>query len=174
MIAAGVFTDDDPVELLEGVLVYKMPKNPSHRMVARLLADAIAKLLPPGWHVQSQEPVTLPDGEPEPDVAVVRGSPRDYATRHPAPEEVPLVVEVADSTLARDRGIKLRSYARAGIQQYWIVDLASQSLELFTQPDASGPRPSYGGRAVLGAADNVVLSIGGKDLGEIAISSFLS
>src|SRR2546421_6492315 len=72
MIEAGVLTDDDPVELLEGVLVFKMPKNPRHRLAVRLLLDAINGLLPPGWHTQSQEPVTLEDGEPEPDGAVVR------------------------------------------------------------------------------------------------------
>src|SRR3954465_300703 len=83
MIDAGVLTDDDPVELLEGILVFKMPKKPAHRLPVRKLFKAIDGLLPTGWFVQLQEPVTLSDGEPEPDASVVRGADEDYATRHP-------------------------------------------------------------------------------------------
>src|SRR6266540_3383250 len=92
MIEAGVLTDDDPVELLEGILVFKMPKKPNHRLAVRLLTSALDAMLPSGWHFQAQEPITLADGEPEPDGAVVRGNPRDYSTRHPGPEDVALVI----------------------------------------------------------------------------------
>ena len=77
MIDAGVLTDDDPVELLEGILVFKMPKKPAHRLALRKLIKAIEKLLPDGWFVQSQEPITLSTGEPEPDAAVIRGRDED-------------------------------------------------------------------------------------------------
>ena len=73
MVDAGVLSDDDPVELLEGILVFKMPKKPNHRLTVRLLTSAIDALLPVGWHFQAQEPITLSDGEPEPDGAIVRG-----------------------------------------------------------------------------------------------------
>src|SRR5438132_6163993 len=119
MIEAGVLTDDDPVELLEGVLVFRMPKNPPHRISIAKLERAIRPLLPSNASIQWQDPITLSDGEPEPDIAVIRGQAEDYPDCHPGPDDVYLVVEVADTTLARDRGIKLRSYARAGIAIYW-------------------------------------------------------
>src|SRR5258706_12768291 len=73
MIDAGVLTDDDPVELLEGILVFKMPKKPAHRLALRKLVKAIEKLLPDGYFVLSQEPITLDGSEPEPDAASIRG-----------------------------------------------------------------------------------------------------
>src|SRR5438552_13204885 len=96
MIDAGVLTDDDPVELLEGILVFKLPKKPSHRLVVRKLIKAIEKVLPEGYFVQSQEPITLATGEPEPDETLVRGSDDDFASRHPGPGDVAIVIEVAD------------------------------------------------------------------------------
>src|SRR5437764_4760752 len=113
MIDAGILTDDDPVELIEGILVYKVPKEPRHSIALAKLQRAITPLLPSDVSLQTQEPITLADGEPEPDAAIFHGKPEDYPQRHPGPDEVMLVIEVADTTLARDRGIKLRSYARA-------------------------------------------------------------
>src|SRR5216110_880877 len=84
MIDAGVLTDDDPVELLEGILVFKMPKKPAHRLALRKLIKAIEKLLPDGYFVQSQEPITLSASEPEPDAAIIRGPDEDYVSRHPS------------------------------------------------------------------------------------------
>lgn len=74
LIRAGILTEDAPVELLEGRLVTKMPKDPPHRLATGLLREALQKVVPEGWYVDSQEPVTLSDGEPEPDVMVVRGT----------------------------------------------------------------------------------------------------
>src|SRR5437762_1298817 len=93
MIETGVLTDDDPVELLEGVLVFKMPKKPPHRYVVQTAQDVIRAILPAGWGYQAQEPITLQDGEPEPDGAVIRGSQHDYLSRHPGPADVALVIE---------------------------------------------------------------------------------
>jgi Uma2 family endonuclease len=106
MIEAGVLTEDDPVELLEGVLVFKMPKKPKHRVALAKLQRALASVLPDGFSLQLQEPVTLLDGEPEPDAAVIRGRAEDYPDRHPGPADTPLIVEVADASIRRDRGIK--------------------------------------------------------------------
>jgi hypothetical protein len=115
MIQLGILTDDDPVELLEGWLVYKMPKNPPHRIATKLTRDALAQILPLGWYVDTQEPITLSDSEPEPDVVIVRGVTQDYFDRHPTDQDIALVAEVADSTLERDRTSRKRLYARAGI-----------------------------------------------------------
>src|SRR3954469_18658591 len=104
MIDAGVLTDDDPVELLEGILVFQMPEKPGHRIALAKLQRALTPLLPATLSLQFQDPITLADGEPEPDAVVFTGQAEDYADRHPGPSDVRLVVEVADTTLARDRG----------------------------------------------------------------------
>src|SRR5438552_16704613 len=78
MIDAGILTDDDPVELLEGWLVSKMPKKPAHRIATRRTRTALEGIVPEGWYVDSQEPITLGSSEPEPAVAVVRGQTEDY------------------------------------------------------------------------------------------------
>ena len=118
MIRTGILTADDPVELLAGWLFYRTPKNPPHRIATRLAQDSLEAVVPAGWYVDSQEPITLGDSEPEPDVMVVRGETRQYKDRHPGPEDVFLVVEVADTTIERDRGVKRRMYARSGIPVY--------------------------------------------------------
>ncbi|HEY2589250.1 MAG TPA: Uma2 family endonuclease [Tepidisphaeraceae bacterium] len=175
LIRAGTLSEADPVELLEGILLYKMPKNPPHAAITTAIRDAIALLLPPQYHARSEQPVTLPDGEPEPDAAVVRGRAKDYMSRHPGPDEVPLIIEVADSSLDRDRGIKLRSYARAGIREYWIVNLIENQVEVYTDPDpvASGG-PTYRGKAVYVQGNSVPLVIGGNRLGDMPVSAMLS
>jgi Uma2 family endonuclease len=172
MIETGVLTDDDPVELIEGVLVFHMPKNPQHRTVNRKLISIFDKLLPPGWFFQSQDPVTLPDGEPEPDGAVVRGSLDEYLDRHPSSDDVAMVIEVADTSLKRDRNAKLRSYARAGIGEYWIVNLESRAIEVYTDPD-SAAEPGYRSRVDVPADGRMAIKLDGKVVGEINIASIL-
>ena len=154
-VRAGVFTEDDPIELLEGVLVQKMPKNPPHVLALAKLQRALAKQLAEAWSLRAQEPVTLADGEPEPDLALVRGCAEDYAERHPGSEDVALVVEVAGSTLDRDRGIKLRSYARASLPVYWIVNLVDRCIEVYSAPVATASTPTYRTRATYGAGEVV-------------------
>src|SRR4051812_20576168 len=100
MIEAGVLTEDDPVELLEGVLVQKLPKSRAHVAALSRLNRALAAILPPGYFIQMQDPITLSESEPEPDLAVVRGIEDDF-TEHPGPADVALVVEVADTSLRR-------------------------------------------------------------------------
>src|SRR5689334_3757408 len=104
MIAAGIITDDDRVELIEGRLVAKLPKGPEHSTGSEKCWRAIDRALPGGWHVRIEKPVRLParDSMPEPDISVVRGDVDDYAGRDPGPDDVALVVEVAKSSLADD------------------------------------------------------------------------
>jgi Uma2 family endonuclease len=138
MIAAGILTSNDPVELLDGWLVQKMAKNPPHRVTTRLVREALESIIPDGWYVETQEPITLTESEPEPDVAIIRGNTRNYLDHHPGASEVALVIEVADSTLERDRKLKQPIYARAGIPTYWIVNLISHQLEIYTKPTPEG------------------------------------
>src|SRR5262249_20113394 len=113
MIEAGILTEDDRVELLEGVIVDKMTHNPPNDGTIGLLQTELLKRLPDGWVLRIQSAITLTDSEPEPDLAVSRGPWRRYLQAHPVPRDLALVVEVADATLAQDQTDKVRSYARA-------------------------------------------------------------
>lgn len=173
MIQAGILTDDDPIELLEGWLVVKMSKNPPHRVVTRLIRQALERLIAEGWYVDSQEPITTLDSEPEPDVTVVRGATLDYLDRHPNPEEVALVVEVAEATLKRDRSTKKRIYARAGIEVYWLVNLVNQQIEVYTQPAQSGKQPDYKQHRIYHLGDMLPVILNGREIGQIAVRELL-
>lgn len=173
MIQSGILTDDDPVELLEGWLVTKMPKNPPHRLATQLLREALAQSVPPGWFVDAQEPITTADSEPEPDVMVVRGVRRDYRDRHPGPGDIGVIVEVADTTLQRDRGVKLRLYAAAGIPIYWIVNLSERRLEVYSEPSGPTETPQYARRQDYMPDATVMLVLDGAPAGEIAVAEVL-
>ena len=173
MVRTGLLTEDDPVELLEGWLVVKMPKKPPHRLATQLTRQALERTVPPGWFVDSQEPVTTDDSEPEPDVTVVRGDPRHYAERHPGPEDVALVVEVADATLKRDQGLKLRVYAQAGLSVYWIVNLIDRQLEVYTQPSGPTEEPGYGSQQDFGPSDAVPVVIDGQEVAHVTVGDLL-
>src|SRR5437870_3306712 len=134
MARAGILDEDAPVELLEGWLVQKMTKHRPHVLATELVRRALERLIPPGWYVAHQDPITAVDSEPEPDLAIIRGNVLDYPVQHPGPEDVALVVEVADSSLRTDRGPKKRVYARADIQVYWIVNLKKRQIEVYTEP----------------------------------------
>src|SRR5262249_52378201 len=123
MIQHGILGPEDRVELIHGWLVPKMTKNPPHTVSTGLVLDALNRAAPLGWHVRVQEPVTFAVSEPEPDNVLARGARRDYASRHPGPAEVGLVVEVADTSLDYDRDVKKPLYASAGVPVYWIVNL---------------------------------------------------
>jgi Uma2 family endonuclease len=162
MIRSGVLAEDQAVELLDGWLITKMPKNPQHRIATHLVRETLEELIPPGWYVDSQEPVTLPSSEPEPDVVVVRGNTRDYVERHPWPKDVGFVVEVAESSLDQDQTLKLRLYAEAGIPIYWIVNLVDQGIEVYSDPDG----PTYRQRKWYSAEENVPVVLEGKRVGD--------
>lgn len=173
MIRLGILNEDDPVELMEGWLVHKMPKNPPHRAATKLTRNALEALVPDEWYVDAQEPITLKDSEPEPDIVVVRGNTRDYLDRHPGGQDLALVVEVADSTLERDRTVKKRLYARAGIPGYWIVNLCEQLLEVYTEPISQVEESTYQKRTDHSLSDTVMLIIEGREVGSLTVSELL-
>lgn|SRR5574341_1448766 len=173
MIKSGVLTDDDPVELLEGSLIAKMPRNPPHIFTTDLTRELIARLLPPGWHVKGQDPITTEDSEPEPDVAVIRGDRRDYLERLPGPGDIALVIEVADTTLRRDRGLKKRIYARAGIPVYLIINLPERQIEVYTSPTGEAEEPDYQQRQDYGPDDEVPIIIEGREVGRLLAREIL-
>lgn len=136
MIDNGILTPNDRVELLDGLIVQKVTLNPPHRIATRAIRQALERMIPEGWYVDEQKPITLATSEPEPDVAVIRGDSPDYFTRHPGPKEVAVVIEVSDATLKRDRVLKKRIYAAAEIGCYWIVDLRKNRVEVYSEPQA--------------------------------------
>jgi Uma2 family endonuclease len=173
IIQAGILTDDDSVELLEGWLVFKMPKNPPHRVTTRLVRTALENILPSGWYVDSQEPITLSNSEPEPDIVVVRGDTRQYLDRHPGAEDIALIIEVSDTTLQRDRTVKKRIYARAGISLYWIVNLVEEQVEVYSQPLVEVEQPDYSQRLDFGRSAVIPIIIEGIEIGAIAVDALL-
>jgi Uma2 family endonuclease len=173
MAQAGILNEDDPVELLEGWLVPKMTKHRPHTLATLLVRRGLERVLTVAWYVDSQEPVTTSDSEPEPDILVVRGDPRDYVDRQPGPEEVALVVEVAESSLEIDRGTKKRAYARAGIAIYWIVNLIERQIEVYTDPSGPADRPDYGQHRDYHLDDRVPVVLGGVEIGHLLVRELL-
>lgn len=138
LIEAGFF-DDGRVELLEGLIWDMAGQMTPHTTGIRLTQLCLEEVFAGTFEVRVQMPVTLPDGtEPEPDVAVAPGTPFDYLEHHPGPDELLLAVEVSDSTLAKDRGLKLTAYAKAGVVECWIVNLVQQQLEVYRRPSPAG------------------------------------
>jgi Uma2 family endonuclease len=135
LIEIGVFRPGEPIELLGGDLVVAEPQGSAHYTAICLAERVLRAVFGPGWLVRSQGPIALDDqSEPEPDVAVVPGSLRDYSREHPA--RPVLVVEVSESSLSLDRDHKGSLYARAHLDDYWIVNLVDRVLEVYRQPAA--------------------------------------
>jgi Uma2 family endonuclease len=133
LVSLGVFRGE-PIELIGGQLVVAEPQGAYHASAITRVDYTLRAVLPPGWIVRLQAPVSLDDeSEPEPDLAVVRGHPGDYQDAHPA--RPALAVEVADSSLEFDRERKGSLYARAGIEDYWIVNLIDHVLEVYRDPE---------------------------------------
>jgi Uma2 family endonuclease len=140
MGAAGILQPDERVELIEGVIYRMSPKGTLHSTSVEIARDYFTKKLKGNVHVRTQDPITLSKhSEPEPDVALVQPPFRRYRHHHPSPAEIFLLVEVADTTLNRDRR-KGKTYARAGIVQYCIIDLKNETIEEYSDPTADGYR----------------------------------
>lgn len=132
LVDLGLF-HDKPIELIGGQLMVAEPQGSYHANAISVAEDALRAILPRGWLVRSQMPVALDEeSEPEPDVTVVQGSRADLWNAHPA--RLSLVVEVAESSLAFDRDEKGSLYARAGIADYWIVNLVDHAVEVCRDP----------------------------------------
>jgi Uma2 family endonuclease len=133
MIEVGVFQSGDAVELLGGALIVAEPQSGPHYTAIHLVEEALQRAFGAGWQIRTQGPIALDDeSEPEPDVAVAAGSVRDYSREHPA--RPVLVVEVAVTSLSLDRDHKGSLYARAGLADYWILNLVSRVLEVYREP----------------------------------------
>jgi Uma2 family endonuclease len=131
----GILGPDERVELLDGMLIAVPPIGPAHGYVVMKLNTLLHARLPAGFLVSTQLPLHLDDlSEPEPDFVVMPGPHERYQHTHPTPADAVWVIEVALSSLRYDRREKRDAYARAGVPEYWIVDLAHERLEVFTNP----------------------------------------
>jgi Uma2 family endonuclease len=132
LVDLGMFAGER-LELLDGLLVVREPQGSPHAAIAAHIAQVLAAAFGPGWHPRLHSPLALDDNsEPEHDVAIVTGGPLDYVGAHPA--TAALVVEVADSSLKLDRRLKGGLYARAGLPEYWIANLAEGAFEVHRRP----------------------------------------
>lgn len=166
MAEAGVLDSDARVELIDGEILAMAAQASRHATAVTLIEQSLRRLVPPDTHVRVQLPLAI-DGrsEPEPDVAVVSGSPRAYRDHHP--ETAPLVVEAADTSLGFDRVRKKRVYARNGIAEYWILDIRASRLEVYRTPEGEG----YAEERIYGMDDRVSpLALQGA---EVAVADLL-
>lgn len=140
MSELGILDADERTELIAGQITLMAAKGTPHVTALRLLGTALDRLLVnrPVF-VSTQDPIQLNDfSEPEPDLTIVRGTVLDYADDHPRPDQVDLVVEVADATLKQDCEVKNKVYAQAGIADYWVLDVQNRQLHIFREPTPTG------------------------------------
>jgi Uma2 family endonuclease len=139
MAETGVLKPESRVELLEGEILDMSPIGPFHGGVVNYLSRVFNRLGRGRWLVAVQNPVHLDDhSEPQPDLMLLKPEADDYKARHPGPEDVYLVIEVADTTLDYDREKKLPAYGRAGIAETWLVNLAEETIEVCREPHLAG------------------------------------
>jgi Uma2 family endonuclease len=137
MAEAGFFAPEERVELIDGIIYNKMPQSSFHATSVQLVQERLRAIFATGHTIRVQMPLALdPDAQPEPDIAVVAGSPRDFSRCHPT--TAVLVVEVADASLVHDRQRKAPLYARAGIPEYWMLVLPHKALDLYRMPSPTG------------------------------------
>jgi Uma2 family endonuclease len=171
-IDAGVFGERH-VELLGGI-PFVMSENPPHILASiRLFAALSALAVSPRWVVNKEHRLELGQWLPLPDAVVLRGPDTTYGSRWARAADVALLVEIADSSYARDSGVKLRRYAGSRIPVYWIVDLNRRLVEVRTLPTGKGKQAQYAQCDVYQESDNVPVRLDGQDVGSIAVAAIL-
>ena len=181
MIAENILPEDPAVELLDGQLFRKDRSHRGadpitighhHQWAIDNLASLLSDLKAQGCYLRTQAPITIePDSEPEPDLAIVRGLPNDYRDRHPGPADVLCVIEVADSSLSRDRSTKRRIYADAGIARYLLINLVDGVVEDHREPIRGEAR--YAQTVVLTKSQLVSVSLNQGSSIELSVEKLL-
>ncbi|MCP3963920.1 MAG: Uma2 family endonuclease [bacterium] len=177
MLETGILAEGEPIELLDGLLVPKdrgegMTIKPRHRLVVSRLMQLAARFEARGCHLQLQSPITIePSHEPEPDGLVVRGGIEDYLDRHPGRGDVTCLIEVAESSLERDRTTKQRIYATAGVAQYVILNLVDSRAEVYEEPVPAAGR--YESVRVLGLDDVISIRIPGGEALDVPVAQLI-
>jgi hypothetical protein len=172
LIELGFLTENDRLELLDGYLIDKMPHNPPHDGTVTRIQRRLTRLLPDELLIRVQCAITTKESEPEPDLVVVGGPEDAWDERYPGPQDILLLVEVADSTLDLDRELKLPAYAQARIALYWIVNIVERQIEEYTNP--RGDRtPLYRQKRIFSLGDAIPLVLGEEDYGSIRVRDLL-
>jgi Uma2 family endonuclease len=143
MASVGILGDRDRVELLEGEIVEMSPIGPLHAAHVKRLIKLLAQQVGDDAIVAAQDPVYLSDrSEPQPDLALLKPQSDFYASGHPQPEDVFLLIEVADTTIDTDREVKVPLYASHGIAEVWLIDIQAQTIEVYLEPMPKGYQKS--------------------------------
>ncbi len=184
MVDAGLFRDDDPIELIDGLIVYKdrrdpgmteqqmLTHGPAHAASVRRLERVLSAFRTTAWHLSTQLPVQFgADQFPEPDVAILRGQPAEYDNRHPGPGDILALFEVAGTSLRYDRSTKMMIYAAAGVLTYGVVNLDDRRFELHSSPHL--PSGTYHMRAIALEGETFRLDLPGTEPLEIAVTDLL-
>jgi Uma2 family endonuclease len=170
LVDAGVFTKQDRVFLWHGSLVEKMSTGRPHIIAQLAVLSLLNALALHGYHTELEAPLEVKeDTLPEPDLAVIRGTSRDYPIRPPTARDVALIIEVSESSLAIDSGRKLADYASEGIPVYWIVNLPNRWIDVYSGPVGS----TYRDHQVYGPDDEVPVVLDGREVGRILVREIL-
>lgn len=169
MIEAKILTEEDPVELLEGYLVLKMPRSLAHDFAIRSLTKELGRIVPDDYTLSSQCTATFDTSEPEPDFTIARGPYADYRSKHPGPADTAVAIECSASSLKRDRGDKAGIYARGGIPIYWVVNVEDRKIEVYSNPSGPSASPEYALCTEYAVGDSAPLTLDGKQVGAIAV-----
>jgi Uma2 family endonuclease len=140
MSELGILDPNERTELIDGQIIIMTAKGTPHVMTLRLLANVLENALrDKSVFVSTQDPILLDNfSEPEPDLAIVKGTILDYTEHHPVPDDIYLVIEVADSTLKQDCEVKDKLYARSSIAEYWVIDIKNRQVHIFRDPTPTG------------------------------------
>ncbi len=139
LIETGFFDENDQIELLNGVIIEKMPKGTKHSSATDRATRIFYRVLSNQAAIRNQNPIWLDDlSEPEPDIVLAAVDPNDYESKHPTPADIYLILEVSDTTLSFDRNAKSLAYARAGIQQYLLLNINDETVEDYREPGSDG------------------------------------
>lgn len=171
MAEAGILRPEHRVELLRGIVVKKMTVYPPHANAVSKLGRMFTRELGESWQIRQQQPITLTDSEPEPDLVIAIGDDAKFDFRHPEPSDIELLIEVSDSSLFADREFKLPLYGQHNIRQYWIVNLVDKVIETYASPSAD--QRSYLERRIYSSAERILVRIGAMQPFEIAVKDVL-
>ena len=165
MAEVGILSRESRVDLLDGIIVDMLPIGPFHAGIVGRFIQRFAELNQGRWMVNVQNPVKLgPRSEPQPDFVLLKPQPDFYTAEHPNPEDVYLLVEIADSSVRYDREEKLAFYAKGGIGEFWLVNLPERVIEVYSEPQSDGSyrsnfRAQLGEVITLKAFPEVVVSV---------------
>ena len=175
LIRSGAFTNRDRLVLIEGYLVEKMTQYPPHTIAQELSRAALQQVIPVGWHLRGEKPLRIPSraSMPEPDLIVARGEIRDYLRGDPEPDDVALVVEVSDSSLADDRSLMARVYGGGGVVRYWIINLVDRQVEVYSTPSGATEPIGFRHCEVYTIGQDVPVIIDGTEVGRIAVTELM-